>query len=89
MDDQYDRLDPQERYYKILALTSVLFGFVSICAGLIPFVGIIGSVIGIIAGFFGRKSESQKLANAGIFLSCFALTLSLTYGFIVYLSTPK
>lgn len=89
MDDQYDRLDPQERYYKILALTSVLFGSVSVCAGLVPFVGIIGSVIGIIAGFLGRKSESEKLANAGILISSFALTLSLAYGFLTYLTGPK
>lgn len=89
MDDQYDRLDPQERYYKILSLTSVLFGSVSICVGLIPFLGIIGSVIGIIAGFYGRRSENHKLANLGIFVSSFALTLSLTYGFFAYLVTPK
>ncbi len=89
MDPNYLDLDPQERINKILAFFSVLIGAASICAGLIPIIGIIGSIAGIVAGIFGRKSESQKLATAGIFISSFSLTLSLVYGFIVYLSNPK
>lgn len=89
MEPNYDRLDPEERYNKILALTSAVLGMASICGALIPIVGIIGSTLGIIAGYFGRKSESQKLANFGILMSSFALTLSLTYGFFVYISNPK
>lgn len=89
MESNYDNLDPQERYYKILALTSVAVGSLSICGGLIPVVGMIGAIIGIVAGFYGRRSSAQKLANFGILISSFALTLSLTYGFFVYISTPK
>ncbi len=89
MDPNYLDLDPQERINKILAFFSVLIGAASICAGLVPIIGIIGSIAGIVAGIFGRKSESRKLATAGIFLSSFSLTLSLLYGFIVYLSNPK
>lgn len=89
MDPNYLDLDPQERINKILAFFSVLIGAASICAGLIPIIGIIGSIIGIVAGIFGRKSENYKLATVGIYLSSFSLTLSLVYGFIVYLSTPK
>jgi hypothetical protein len=89
MDPNYLDLDPQERINKILALFSVLIGAGSICAGLIPIFGIIGSILGIIAGAFGRKSDSRKLATVGIVISCFSLTLSLSYGFIMYLSSPK
>lgn len=89
MEPNYDSLDPQERVNRILALFSVLIGAASICGGLIPVVGVIGAVTGIVAGYFGRKSDSNKLATAGIIISCFALTLSLTYAFIVYLSSPK
>ncbi|MHB1338220.1 MAG: hypothetical protein ACYCYG_05310 [Bellilinea sp.] len=89
MEPNYDNLDPQERVNRILALFSFLIGAASICGGLIPIIGAIGAVVGVVAGVFGRKSDSHKLATAGIIISSFALTLSLTYGFIVYLSTPK
>lgn len=89
MQSNYDNLDPQERYYKILALTSITLGSLSICGGLIPIVGVVGGILGIVAGFFGRRSAAQKLANFGILISSFAITLALSYGFIVYISNPK
>jgi ABC-type dipeptide/oligopeptide/nickel transport system permease subunit len=89
MDPNYLNLDPAERVNKILALFSLLIGFASLCAGIIPIAGIIGSVAGLVTGYFGRKSESRNLANIGIVVSSFALTLTLVYMFIVYLSSPK
>ena len=89
MDPNYLNLDPSERVNKIMALFSLLIGFASICAGIFPIAGLIGSVAGIVTGYFGRKSESRNLANIGIVVSCFALTVTLAYIFIVYLSSPK
>ncbi|MEN6572401.1 MAG: hypothetical protein ABFD24_11210 [Anaerolineaceae bacterium] len=89
MDPNYLNLDPSERINKIMALFSLLIGFASICAGIFPIAGIIGSVLGIVTGYFGRKSESRRLATVGIIVSCFSLTLTLVYMFIVYLSSPK
>ena len=89
MDPNYLDLDPQERINRILSLFSILLGVVGLCGGLIPIFGIITSILGIIAGSFGRKSDSRKLATVGIVICCFSLTLSLVYGFFVYLSSPK
>jgi len=89
MDPNYLDLDPEERVNKIMALFSILLGAAGLCGGLIPIVGAVIAILGIIAGSFGRKSESRKLATFGIILSCFSLTLSLVYGFFVYLSSPK
>lgn len=89
MDPNYLNLDPSERINKIMALFSLLIGFASICGGIFPIAGIIGSILGIVTGYFGRKSESRRLATVGIIVSCFSLTLTLVYMFIVYLSSPK
>ena len=85
MDPNYLDLDPQERINKILALFSVLIGTASICAGLIPIVGAVSSIAGIVAGIFGRKSESRKLATVGIVISAFSLMLSIVYAFFGYI----
>jgi len=89
LDPNYLDLDPQERINRIMAFFSILIGFASICAGLVPLLGIIGSVAGIVTGIFGQKSDNKKLATVGIYVSSFALTLALVYTFIVYLSSPK
>jgi len=86
MDPNYLDLDPQERINKMLALFSVLIGTASICAGLIPIFGAVSSIAGIVAGIFGRKSESRKLATVGIVISAFSLMLSIVYAFFVYIS---
>ena len=79
MEPDYTRLDPEERRYKLMAVLSALFGFFSLCAGLIPACGGIGSIVGILLGIFGMKSENRKLAILGIILSTLGLTISIVY----------
>lgn len=86
MDPNYLDLDPQERVNKILALFSVMLGAGSICAGIIPLAGVLVAALGVLTGFFGRKSEARKLANAGIIISAFGMLISAVYAMFIYLS---
>jgi hypothetical protein len=86
MDPSYLNLDPEERTNKIMALFSVLLGIGSICGGLIPIAGIIAAALGVLTGFFGRKSESRKLATVGIIISALGMTVSAVYAFFLYIS---
>jgi hypothetical protein len=79
MEPDYSALDPVERTNKFLALFSIIFGVLSLCSGLIPIAGIITSVIGIVTGFYGRKSEQKKMALVGIIISAFGLLISIVY----------
>ncbi len=83
MEPNYQNLDPEERINKFLAAVSVLLGSASICAGIVPIVGVIGAVISLFAGIRGRHSESNKLATLGIVISAFALTISVVYAIFV------
>ena len=85
MEPDYGRLDPDERYRHYMALASVSLGIISLCAGLIPICGVIVSLTGFGLGFYSRKSESRKLAIAGIALSILGLMIALTYQFLVYI----
>jgi hypothetical protein len=86
LDPNYLDLDPQERINKILALFSVFLGVGSICGGIIPIAGVIIAGLGILTGYFGRKSAAHKLATAGIIISAFGLLLSSVYAFFIYIS---
>ena len=86
MEPNYDNLDPEERINKLLAVISVLLGSASICAGIIPIVGVIGGAIGLWSGLRGRKSESRSLATLGVIISAFALTISVVYAIFVQIS---
>jgi hypothetical protein len=83
MEPNYKSLDPEERINKLLAAVSVLLGTASICAGIVPIIGIIGGAFSLFAGIRGRHSESNKLATAGIVISAFALTISVVYAIFV------
>lgn len=87
MEPNYSNLDPEERLNKFLALVAVLLGAGSICGGLIPILGIAISLAGLAAGYFGRKSERVRLANAGILISAFGLLLSFVYALFLLIST--
>jgi hypothetical protein len=86
MEPNYMNLDPEERVNKLLALISVLLGAASVCAGIVPIVGIIGAAIGIFAGIRGRRSESRKIATLGIIVSAFAMTWSIVYAVFAQIS---
>ena len=84
MEPDYGRLDPDERTLHYMALGSVSLGIISLCAGLIPIVGVFISIAGIGLGLLGRKSESHKMAMIGILLSILGFMIAVTYAFIVY-----
>jgi len=86
MEPDYLRLDPEERRNKLMALLSALFGFFSLCGGLIPACGATGSVVGILLGIFGMKSENRKVAILGIVLSIMGLTISIVYAILLIIN---
>jgi apolipoprotein N-acyltransferase len=79
MEPNYLDLDPEERINKILAALSLILGASSICAGLYPPIGIVGGVLSLIAGIRGRRSSARKVASFGIFISAFAIVISVVY----------
>ena len=84
MEPDYNGLDPEERYKRYLALASVSFGIISLFAGLVPICGVIISFAGFGLGFIIRKSESRKMAMAGIGLSILGFMIAVTYAFLQY-----
>ncbi len=83
MEPNYERLDPEERINKYLALASVIVGFFSLCAGLIPICGAVVSLTGIGFGVFGRRSESRKLATVGVAVNILGLIVCVVYGIMI------
>jgi hypothetical protein len=86
MEPNYSSLDPEERINKFLAFMSALLGVLSLCGGLIPLLGIVLGLLGLAAGNFGRKSESRRLALAGIIISAFGLLLAFVYAVFLFIS---
>jgi hypothetical protein len=84
MEPDYKSMDPVEGTNKILAAFSLILGVLSLCAGLVPVCGGGLSIVGIVVGIFGRRSESRKLATVGIAVSALGLILSLVYAYFVY-----
>ena len=85
MEPNYSRMDPEEQLNKLLAIVSVALGIFSLCGGLIPIIGIIGGSLGIVAGYFGRKSESRKIALVGISISALAILISCVYALFLFI----
>ena len=83
MEPNYGSVDPEERTNKMLAALSFVLGIISLVAGLIPICGVVVSLAGIGVGQFGRRSESRRLATAGIILCIFGLILSVVYAIFV------
>ena len=79
-------LDPEVRQNKFLALMSASLGLVSLCAAIVPICGGILSLLGLILGLVSRKSDSEKMAAAGIVLSTLGLLISITFAVFVYLA---
>lgn len=80
-------LDPEERLNKFYAIASAALGVLSLCTGLIPILGIGLGVLGIIVGYFGRRSEYKKAATAGIGLSIIGLLTAVIFSVLVYVET--
>lgn len=77
-------LDPEERMNKFYALLSTGLGILSLCAGLVPVAGTVLGVAGIIFGVLGRRSESKRLAMAGIILSIIGALTAIIYSILLY-----
>jgi hypothetical protein len=84
----YNELDPEERTNKWMALFSMGFGIISLCAAIIPICGAAGSLLGIALGIFGMRSTSRKMAIIGISVSTLGLLISIVYTVILYSQHP-
>lgn len=88
MEPDYGRLDPEERYRHYMALASVSLGVISLFAGLLPICGVGVSLGGFVLGLLSRKSESRKMAIAGMALSVLGFMIAVTYQFLVFMKKP-
>jgi len=79
MDVDPDRLDPELRSAKLLALGSAALGLISLCAALVPICGGSIGILGIIAGVFSLKTESSRTAKAGIMISVLGCMITIFY----------
>jgi len=77
-------LDPEERTNKFYALLSAALGVFSLCGALIPVVGTILGLFGIVLGILGRRSENKRAATMGIALSIIGLLTAIIYSILVY-----
>ncbi|GAB4496595.1 MAG: hypothetical protein OHK003_02220 [Anaerolineales bacterium] len=77
-------LDPEERLNKFYALLSAALGALSLCTGVIPALGTIFGSIGIFFGVLGRRSESKRMATAGIILSTVGALTAIIYSILLY-----
>lgn len=80
-------LDPEERMNKFYALMSAALGVLSLCTGLIPIAGTVLGIMGIIFGILGRRSESKRMAMAGIVLSVIGVMTAVIFSILVYMET--
>jgi hypothetical protein len=78
--------DPQERLYRFYALASVALGIFSLCAAVIPALGCVIGLFGILAGIGGRNSDRVRMAMVGISLSTIGIMTAILYSFFVYFS---
>jgi len=79
-------LDPEERQNKFFALLSVALGLFSLCGSIIPVCGAGLSILGILFGVFGRKSENYRIAQVGTALSALGLLIAVMYAIFVYIA---
>jgi hypothetical protein len=87
MEPNYDDIDPEERTNKIFAALSLVLGFFSLIAALIPVCGFVTALAGIGLGIFGRRSASRKLAIVGIAICVFGLIFSVVYAYLKYVKS--
>lgn len=77
-------LDPEERLNKFYALLSAGLGVLSFCTGLIPALGTIFGIGGIVFGILGRRSENKRLATAGLILSIVGALTAIIFSILLY-----
>ena len=79
-------LDPEERQNRFFALLSAALGLLSLCGGIVPACGAGLALLGLITGWFGRRSENNRIALAGLALSAPGLLIAIVYAFFVYIA---
>ena len=57
------------------ATASLVLGIISLIVWLIPLFGYPVSIVGLVMGFYGIKSEKKSLGTAGLILSIIGLVL--------------
>jgi membrane-bound ClpP family serine protease len=73
---QNDPLNSGGGNARIMAIASLVLGVINLCAWFLPICGIPLSIVGLVLGFLGMKSPSQKtLAIIGLALCGFGLLL--------------
>ncbi len=77
-------LDPEERLNKFYALLSAALGVLSFCTGLIPALGTIFGIAGIVFGILGRRSENKRMATVGLILSIVGALTAIIFSFLLY-----
>ncbi len=81
-------LDPEERTNKFYALASAALGILSLCGGfVVPILGTILGILGIVLGNFGRRSENKRSATIGIGLSIIGLLTAIIYSILLYVAS--
>lgn len=78
-------LDPEERLNKFYALLSTALGVLSFCTGLIPALGTLLGVAGIIFGVLGRRGENKRMATAGLILSIIGALTAVIFSILLYM----
>jgi hypothetical protein len=78
--------DPQERLYRFYALVSAALGIFSLCAAVIPVLGCVIGLLGILTGMGGRRSDRARMAMVGISLSTIGIMTAILYSLLVYFS---
>jgi Mn2+/Fe2+ NRAMP family transporter len=86
IEPDYSSLDPEEKTNRYLAMGSVAFGVISLCAALIPVCGASLSLAGIGLGIWGIRADSRRMAQVGIAICVFSLLTSIVYGVMVAFS---
>jgi hypothetical protein len=77
-------LDPEERLNKFYALLSAGLGVLSFCTGLIPALGTIFGIAGIVFGILGRRSENKRMATAGLIISIVGALTAIIFSVLLY-----
>lgn len=78
-------LDPEERLNKFYALLAVGLGVLSFCTGLVPALGTLFGLGGIIFGVLGRRSERQRMATVGLIISIIGTMTAIIFSVLLYL----
>jgi hypothetical protein len=69
----------------LLAVLSLVCGLISLCGVVVPFAGIPFGLLGLVLGYFGRRSAERKnLATIGMVLGGLGVLLSCVPIFVIY-----